>query len=362
MAVIASAQKTLVDLTDAYGVILTSEAYTFPGTTTGAVPGSCTTQVIAMIGSEAATATVTASECACPTGVTIAVAANSGSPIITITAAASLATSGEVTIPIHIGDLTWTKKFGVAVALKGATGDKGNTGSTGKGISSVVNKFLTTSAESGVTTATTGWVNAPVATTTTNKYLWCYQLITYTDNSTSSTVPAIIGTHGATGNTGGTGNGISSIVNYYLTTSAASGVTISTSGWDTAPTATTTTNKYLWMYQKTTYTNNSTANSTPAIIGTHGATGDTGAAGKDAVTVSIESSNGDVFKNTQISTVLTAHVYKAGGELTSAQITALGTVKWYVDGATTAASTGLSKTVAAGDVSGSATYMARLES
>lgn len=362
MAIIASAQKTLVDLTDAYGVILTSEAYTFPGTTTGAVPGSCTTQVIAMIGSEAATATVTASECTCPTGVTIAVAANSGSPIITITAAASLATSGEVTIPIHIGELTWTKKFGVAVAIKGATG---NTGSTGKGISSVVNKFLTTSASTGVTTATSGWVTSPVATTTTNKYLWCYQLITYTDNSTANTVPAIIGTHGATGqdgSTGATGNGISSIVNYYLTTSAASGVTTATAGWVNAPVATTTTNKYLWCYQLITYTDNSTANSTPAIIGTHGATGDTGAAGKDAVTVSIESSNGDVFKNTQIATVLTAHVYKAGAELTSAQIAALGTVKWYVDGAATAASTGVSKTVAAGDVSGSATYVARLES
>ena len=47
MTVKAAAQQTLIDMTDAYSVFLTSEAYTFPGTTSGAVNGSsCTTSVL----------------------------------------------------------------------------------------------------------------------------------------------------------------------------------------------------------------------------------------------------------------------------------------------------------------------------
>ena len=166
---------------------------------------------------------------------------------------------------------------------------------------------------------------------------------------------------GATGQTGATGNGIRKVETFYLTTSKSSDVTTSTSGWSTTPTATTTTNKYIWSYQKTTYTNGSTESSTPAIIGTHGATGATGAAGADAITLSITSSNGTIFKNSAIATVLTAHVYKAGIELTATQIAALGTIKWYKDGSTTACGTGATLTIDAGDVTNKATYIAQLE-
>ena len=48
---------------------------------------------------------------------------------------------------------------------------------------------------------------------------------------------------------------------------------------------TTTTNKYLWNYETITYTDGSTQDTTKRVIGTHGATGSTGAAGKDAYTV-----------------------------------------------------------------------------
>ena len=36
MAIRATGQATIIDVTDAYSIILTSEAYTFPGTTSGA--------------------------------------------------------------------------------------------------------------------------------------------------------------------------------------------------------------------------------------------------------------------------------------------------------------------------------------
>lgn len=88
----------------------------------------------------------------------------------------------------------------------------------------------------------------------------------------------------------------------------------------------------------------------------------TGQTGEDAITMVITSSNGSIFKNTAIATTLTAHVYKAGAEVTGDALTALGTIKWYKDGASTAAGTGSTLTITAGDVTNKAIYEARLES
>ena len=83
--------------------------------------------------------------------------------------------------------------------------------------------------------------------------------------------------------------------------------------------------------------------------------------GADAITLTVTSSNGTIFKNSAISTVLTAHVYKAGTELNITEIAALGTIKWYKDGGTTAVATGNTLTIDAGDVTNKATYIAQLE-
>ena len=141
--------------------------------------------------------------------------------------------------------------------------------------------------------------------------------------------------------------------------SASSGVTTSTPGWSKTPTATDTTKKYIWSYQKTTYTDNSTSSSTPAIVGTHGATG---AAGADAITMSITASNGTVFKNNSGSTVLTAHVFVGGVEQTVAdngECGSLGIVNWYKG--TTVVKQAKTLTVNAADVTNSAAYTCKLE-
>lgn len=86
--------------------------------------------------------------------------------------------------------------------------------------------------------------------------------------------------------------------------------------------------------------------------------------GADAITMAITSSNGFVFKNTAVNTVLTAHVYQAGKELTASTtptLASLGTIKWYKDGSTTAVGTGQTLTIDADDVTDSASYTARLE-
>lgn len=98
-----------------------------------------------------------------------------------------------------------------------------------------------------------------------------------------------------------------------------------------------------------------------AMTGATGAKGDKGDAGDDAITLAVTSSNGNIFKNTAIATTLTAHVYQAGAELNSTQIAALGSIKWYKDGGSTAVATGATLTISAGDVTNRATYVAQLE-
>lgn len=164
---------------------------------------------------------------------------------------------------------TWTK-------IKGETGA---TGATGVGVKSITNYYLATASSSGVTTSTSGWTTAVQSVTSSNKYLWNYEVVTYTNNSTSSTTPCIIGAYGNTGSTGATGatgNGISSISEKYAVSTSNS--TAPTSWSDTVPTLTAT-NKYLWNYEIITYTNGSTAETKKRVIGVYGDKGATGATG-----------------------------------------------------------------------------------
>lgn len=162
---------------------------------------------------------------------------------------------------------------------KRVMGVYGDTGSAGKGISSITNYYLATSASSGVTTATNGWTTATQTMTSTNKYLWNYEVISYTSGNPTTTTPIIIGTYGEKGDPGSNGvpgKGISSFTNYYLASSASSGVTTDTNGWTPTMQVTDTTKKYLWNYTVTTYTDGGTTTTSPIIIGTHGATGSAG--------------------------------------------------------------------------------------
>lgn len=178
--------------------------------------------------------------------------------------------------------ITYTDNTSTTLYSVSKMGNTGSTGAAGKGISSITEYYLASASASGVTTGTSGWTTTIQTISTSKKYLWNYEIIKYTDGSSTTTTPCIIGVYGntgATGATGATGNGISSITNYYLATTASSGVTTSTSGWTTTVQAITTSKKYLWNYEKITYTNGSTTTTTPHIIGAYGNTGSTGPQG-----------------------------------------------------------------------------------
>lgn len=366
MAIRSADQISIVDVTDAYSVILTSEAHTFPGSTSAALAGSITTQVIAMRGAEQVAASVTVSQVTKPSGVTVTSNNDATAPTLTIAVSTSVTAGGVVKIPVKIGDITINKEFSFAIAFKG------NTGSAGKGVKSTTITYQKST--SGTTIPTGTWAST-IPSVGAGEYLWTRTVIEYTsgDPSTSYSVGMMgaTGAKGETGDTGATGKGVKSTTITYA--KSTSGTAAPSSGWGSSvPSASA--GEYVWSKTVITYTDNTT--STTYSVGMIGATGakgetgdkgdkgdkgDTGAAGADAVTLSITSSNGTIFKNSSIATVLTAHVYKAGVELNASQIAALGTIKWYKDGGTTAVATGATLTIDAGDVTNKATYIAQLE-
>ena len=366
MAVKATAQATFIDVTDAYSVGLTSEVYNWTGGQSGIGSGAtCVTEVYGWQGSNRVqVVNVTAADIVCPTGISATVENNGTSQVkITFRTTQTISTTCEATIPIVLdGDVTMNKKFTFSVSKQGPTGAKGDTGVS---VTNVQNKYLASSSNSGVTTSTSGWTEAMQTTDTTKKYLWSYQVISYSNKTTSNTVPTIIGTHGATGSTGAQGVSVTNVQNKYLASSSNSGVTTSTSGWTEAMQTTDTTKKYLWSYQVISYSNKTTSNTVPTIIGTHGATGAKGDPGDDAITLTYTTSNGTVFKNSSGTSVCTAHVFQGGVEksITDAGVVAggLGTIKWYKAGSETAIATAKSITVTANDVTNTLAYTCQLE-
>lgn len=178
MAVKAASQISIIDVTDAYSVTLTSEAYTFVGNTAGAPSGlSCTTQAVAYCGN--AVCKIIVGTITCPIGISASISNNNTvSPTITFKTTATISAACEATIPLTIDGVTITKKFSFAVAKTGATG------ASGKGIESTVITYQ--AGASGKTAPTGTWVTSPPETTAALPYLWTRTVFTYTDNTTST--------------------------------------------------------------------------------------------------------------------------------------------------------------------------------
>ena len=289
MAIKSADQITIIDVTDAYSVILTSEAYTFVGGTSGVASGnSCNTQAVAFCGnSQCQTVSVDQSKITCPAGISASVTDNNTPSVtITFTTTSTISTACEAVIPVSVDGITVNKKFSFAVAKTGATGQ---TGAAGKGISSTVIEYQKSTSGTAVPNGT--W-STTIPSVSASEYLWTRTTINYTTGSPS--VSYSVGMMGATG--------------------------------------------------------------------AKGDKGDTGSAGADAITMTITSSNGTVFKNSSGSTVLTAHVFVGGAEqsITDAGVCgSYGSVKWYKG--TTLKGTSKTLTVYASDVTSSQAYMAQLE-
>ena len=106
------------------------------------------------------------------------------------------------------------------------------------------------------------------------------------------------------------GVGIQNITTYYLASSKSKDIRVDSEGWTTSIQTINANNKYLWTYSVTNYTDGSSRTSEPLIMGTYG---------DDAITLYIESSNGNTFKNSDIATILTVHIYVGAERIESAE-------------------------------------------
>lgn len=112
---------------------------------------------------------------------------------------------------------------------------------------------------------------------TSENYVWMKPLLYRCDGEVASNKVIAWGNiyqaQGDKGDTGGkgdkgeTGVGIASIQTYYLISSMSSGITTSSSGWETSMVNPTSSKPYLWSYVKTTLSNGDITSSTPVIIG-----------------------------------------------------------------------------------------------
>ncbi len=84
-------------------------------------------------------------------------------------------------------------------------GEDGHDGADGVGIKSVTKYYLASEKNSGITVNTPGWTTTMQIMTEAKKYLWSYEIIVYTNGTSTKTTPVIIGVHGQNGADGDSG-------------------------------------------------------------------------------------------------------------------------------------------------------------
>ena len=174
-------------------------------------------------------------------------------------------------------DYRWTK-------IKGEDGTDGYTpikgvdyfdGNDGISIVEVKEYYLVSEKDAGITITGYDWKETIQPISETAPYLWNYERIEYSNGLSDTFGPNIIGRYASDGEKGEDGRGISSITEYYLTSSEDSGVSVEDNEhWSTTFQQTTPTNRYLWNYEEIAYTDGTKDIVGPSIIGTHGMKGD----------------------------------------------------------------------------------------
>lgn len=182
--------------------------------------------------------------------------------------------SGTIDINVTSSNQEFVKKFSWSKTKQGMDGTSGE---TGVGIKNIIEYYQISNSN---TVEPSSWVETVPVITNVNRFLWNYEKIIYTDNNFKETDKRVIGVYGETGEPGPSGIdgkdgvGIKTITNYYLASASSSGVTISTSGWTTSVQAISSDKKYLWNYEKITYTDNSISDTEPCVIGSYGEKGE----------------------------------------------------------------------------------------
>lgn len=134
----------------------------------------------------------------------------------------------------------------------------------GRGIVSIIEQYYQSTSTTELIGGT--WVDSYPGWES-GKYTWTRSVITYTSGEPIQEItdPVCV--------SGEKGDGISTVINYYLATSLSTGITKDTEGWTEDVQSVTADKKYLWNYEVIIYTNNETISTDPCIIGTYGEDG-----------------------------------------------------------------------------------------
>lgn len=142
-----------------------------------------------------------------------------------------------------------TTSVSYSIGKAGSNGTNGENGTDGRGVKSTA---ITYQAGTSGTTVPTGTWAASIPSVNASQYLWTRTIITYTDDTTSTSY--------SVGKMGETGNGVASITaQYYVSTSK----TTQTGGSWQETTPTWSAGMYLWTRHKIVYTNSNTEYTTP---------------------------------------------------------------------------------------------------
>ena len=238
------------------------------------------------------------------------------------------------------------KKFSFAVAKAGENGKNGTS-------VTVSNTSVKYQAGTSGTVKPTGTWSDDIPTVPNGQYLWTQTKVTYSDGKSTEAYSV---SYKATNGTSGTSVTISSTSVQYQTST--SGTTTPTGAWENSV-PNVPNGQFLWTKTVVNYSDGkSTTSYSVSYKGTDGQKG------ADAITLTITSSNGTVFKNNSGSTVLTAHVFKGAVEqtITDAGVCgSLGTIKWYKGTSTTSIATAKTYTVSADKITNSEVYTCQLE-
>lgn len=98
---------------------------------------------------------------------------------------------------------------------------EGDKGDLGLSLVSITEYYLVSPLSSGITVDTVGWSTSIPTMTPVNRYLWNYEVFTYSDGSTDALDPKVIGVYGDTGQSGEPAPAIVSMTEqYYMSASA----------------------------------------------------------------------------------------------------------------------------------------------
>ena len=176
----------------------------------------------------------------------------------------------------NYSDYTWS-------LVKGTDGQPGPPGANGESLFTWI-KYAD-SPTSGMSDLSAGKpyiglaYNKPSSVESSNYADYTWSLIKGEKGDKGDTGPR--GATGSQGPRGNDGTSVTGATEYYLATAAGSGVTTSTSGWDTTMQPMDTTKKYLWNYEKIHFSDGTSQDTLPVIVGVHGATGSQGPKGEE---------------------------------------------------------------------------------